>query len=446
LIDSSRFSSSNDGTAFYSYDDRDQLTGEFYVPQYVDATGAFQPVASGGYAGTFQPNITYQYDVNGNRLRRAEVDLPVIFDPSDAVNFAPVTQYEPLGDSTNAETFTNGVTVTSTDDFDTPTGTHNRLDTDGTFNYAYDGEGNRISKTRIAAGPATDKTVEYSWDVRNRLTKATFKDETDTVTKTVEFDYDLQDRRIGKRVDADGDGVFETAERYVYDSTDIVLVYDDSENLQNRYLHGNATDQLFADEDGLGEVLWNLSDNLGTNRDWVSYDDTTDTSSVFNHLTYDAFGNITSQSNAGHVPLYAFTGREWDPDVELYYYRARWFDPTIGQFLSADPIKDDANNTYRYVNNSPTNGVDPTGLEGNLQFQRCISCHNPIIMNGGSLSDLPPSFQRGARMALKGWTDEKIDRHLEGIRQQGRDIKSGYLGVTTAILVLNQARTKSSFL
>ncbi len=34
---------------------------------------------------------------------------------------------------------------------------------------------------------------------------------------------------------------------------------------------------------------------------------------------------------------FAFTGREWDPETNLYYYRARYYDPKIGRFLSEDP-------------------------------------------------------------------------------------------------------------
>ncbi len=55
-------------------------------------------------------------------------------------------------------------------------------------------------------------------------------------------------------------------------------------------------------------------------RDWVEYDDATDTTSVFNHLDYDAFGNIVLQSNTNHTPQFGFTGQDWDADVGLYHY------------------------------------------------------------------------------------------------------------------------------
>jgi RHS repeat-associated protein len=60
----------------------------------------------------------------------------------------------------------------------------------------------------------------------------------------------------------------------------------------------------------------------------------------------------------------AFTGREWDPEINLYYYRARYYDPKVGRFISEDPIGLTGGvNFYGYVGGQPTNAVDPFGLE-----------------------------------------------------------------------------------
>ncbi|MCF6245634.1 MAG: RHS repeat-associated core domain-containing protein [Sulfurovum sp.] len=61
---------------------------------------------------------------------------------------------------------------------------------------------------------------------------------------------------------------------------------------------------------------------------------------------------------------YGYTGREMDAD-DLYYYRARYYDPNTQRFLSLDPIGFEAGdfNFYRYVGNDPVNYVDPSGLE-----------------------------------------------------------------------------------
>src|SRR4029079_16867477 len=58
---------------------------------------------------------------------------------------------------------------------------------------------------------------------------------------------------------------------------------------------------------------------------------------------------------------YAFTGREWDSEASLYYYRARYYDPAIGRFLGGDTIGPP--NLYSYVGNAPTNYTDPSGHE-----------------------------------------------------------------------------------
>ena len=238
------------------------------------------------------------------------------------------------------------------------TGDNNQLTADGTFTYLYDDEGNRTKRTRISSAQVADYTVEYKWDHRNRLTTITFKNNAGTVKKEIDYKYDAFDRRIAKLLDSDGNGTVDSEEHYVYDGADIVLQYDDASSLTHRYLHGPAIDQVLADEDDLGDVLWPLADNQGTVRDLVD-----DNGDVQNHLTFDAFGKITSESDDTVDHLYAYTGREWDADAELYYYRARWYDPAVGRFVSEDPIGlgPDAN-LSRYVGNSPSNATDLSGL------------------------------------------------------------------------------------
>ncbi len=55
-----------------------------------------------------------------------------------------------------------------------------------------------------------------------------------------------------------------------------------------------------------------------------------------------------------------FTGKDWDDDVGLYYYNARWYDASIGRFISKDSIADDPN-LYGYCGQNPINNIDPSG-------------------------------------------------------------------------------------
>ncbi|MCL5061190.1 MAG: RHS repeat-associated core domain-containing protein, partial [Candidatus Thermoplasmatota archaeon] len=75
---------------------------------------------------------------------------------------------------------------------------------------------------------------------------------------------------------------------------------------------------------------------------------------------FDAWGNKT-QSAGASIPQYGYTGRE--PDATgLIYYRARYYDPTIGRFISRDPAgMPDGVNRYAYVGNDPVNYTDPSG-------------------------------------------------------------------------------------
>jgi RHS repeat-associated protein len=80
--------------------------------------------------------------------------------------------------------------------------------------------------------------------------------------------------------------------------------------------------------------------------------------STYGELTIkDSFGNVLSESAIGN--RHTYTGREWDNDLDLYYYRMRWYDPETKRFTQKDLIH--FTNRYIYVDNNPINFVDPMG-------------------------------------------------------------------------------------
>jgi RHS repeat-associated protein len=241
-------------------------------------------------------------------------------------------------------------------------GDNNLTLSDGVYNYTYDDEGNRLSRTQIASG----EQQEYTWDHRNRLVEVVTKDATDTVTKKVAYEYDAFDRRVHKRVDETGNGTWDRGEQYVYDGEHIALVFDDDGDLLRRNLHGNAIDQILASEFlDTNETNWYLTDHLGTVRDVYSYDDVLNDLVSEGHIEYDSFGNIVDGAAAAEEAHFAYTGREWDADAELFYYRHRWYDAKLGQFISQDPIGFLAEdpNLRRYVGNDVLVNTDPSGLQ-----------------------------------------------------------------------------------
>jgi RHS repeat-associated protein len=101
-----------------------------------------------------------------------------------------------------------------------------------------------------------------------------------------------------------------------------------------------------------------LTDHLGSIRDIVNTSGT-----VLDHLSYDSYGNVLSESNSANGDKFKFDGMQYDDALGIYYVNARWYDPASGKFISLDPLKFHAGDTnlYRYVQNSPTSMTDPTG-------------------------------------------------------------------------------------
>ncbi len=312
---------STDGTVDYQYDPRGQLHSADY---------------------DYQPGELYTYDANGNRTNPGYI-----------------------------------------------TGDHNRLLSDGTYDYEYDAEGNRTRRTEIATGEVT----EYHWDHRNRLVQVrTRTSDQGPVTSDTQYAYDYLNRWIARSHDPDGDGPLGFTDTFfVYDGTppsgslldraavtienigQIVLRFEaDAQGdpqLAHRYLWGPAVDQILADEQvtdptAPGNVVWPLTDHLNTVRDLAIYDADTDTTTIVNHLIYDAYGRITSQSDPDHTSLFAFTARPFDPATGLQNNLNRWYEADVGRWLTEDPIGFEAGdaNLYRYVHNAPTKWADPTGL------------------------------------------------------------------------------------
>jgi RHS repeat-associated protein len=204
---------------------------------------------------------------------------------------------------------------------------------------ALDSNGN--TQTKVVGS----NTTSYAWDFENRMTSVTLPGSGGTVT----FAYDPFGRRIKKVTSTttsvfayDGDNLIEETNS----SGAAVARYEPTQNIDEplAMLRSGATSYFHAD--GLGSVT-SLSNAAG---------------SIANTYIYDSFGKLTA-STGSLVNPFQYTARESDAETGLYYYRARYYDPTAGRFLSEDPIRFAGSiNFYTYVSNKPVLRIDPTGL------------------------------------------------------------------------------------
>jgi RHS repeat-associated protein len=242
---------------------------------------------------------------------------------------------------------------------------NNRMTSDGTWDYEYDDEGNRTAKEKISTG----ERVEYAWDHRNRLTGVTYRNGSGTVTNTVALAYDVFDRLATKAVDDNGNGTVDRREGYAHDGVHLALVFDSATATlpSERYLHGDAVDQLFAGEDVTSgadaDVMWVMPDHLGTVKDLLRRDNA-GTVTNLDHAEYDSFG--VRLDTVAVTFRFGYTAREFDGDVGLQWNRARWYDASTGRWVSEDPIGFFGHDTNisRYCNSRSVDTVDPSGHSG----------------------------------------------------------------------------------
>ncbi len=239
--------------------------------------------------------------------------------------------------------------------------TSNELLSTSNGSYTYDANGNTLSDP---------SGKQYTWDFENRLVSAVIPG-----TGTVTFKYDPFGRRVYKS-SPNFTGIF------AYDGYNLIETMNSSGALLARYTQTQNIDEPLADlrsgsdsyyeVDGLGSVT-SLSNSAG---------------SVANTYTYDSFGMLTTSSGTLTNP-FRYTAREFDPETGIYEYRARYYDQSVGRFISEDPIGLTAGmNKYEYVNNSASNAVDPLGLAtcvysisaGTLSCTPDDPNHQPVII------------------------------------------------------------------
>ncbi len=395
------------GTTTYTYDNLDRLktkaTPQGTLSYTYDAMGNLASMASSNAHGV---SASYTWD-ELNRLK-------TVVDNNLSGQNTTTYSYDPASNLATV-TYPNGVQFSFTyDDLNRvkamngysyqlgPTGNRqSATEPSGrTLNWTYDGI-YRLTNENTSGDPnGNNGSVAYSLDpVGNRLSQTSTLPGIATNT----FSYDANDRVSSETYDNNGNTLVSGARTFAYDFENrlksmnngaVTLVYDGDGNRVAKTV-GSATTSYLVDDlnpTGYAQVveevvggavtreytygLQRISQNQTINSTWTpsfyGYDGmgsvrslTNSTGTATDTYNYDGWGNLFGSS--GSTPnVYLYRGEQYDPDLTLYYLRARYFNPLMGRFLTTDPEKGHPFNPntlhrYLYAAGDPVNGRDPSG-------------------------------------------------------------------------------------
>ncbi|VTR94318.1 rhs repeat-associated core domain-containing protein : RHS repeat-associated core domain protein OS=Singulisphaera acidiphila (strain ATCC BAA-1392 / DSM 18658 / VKM B-2454 / MOB10) GN=Sinac_0291 PE=4 SV=1: RHS_repeat: RHS_repeat [Gemmata massiliana] len=322
--------------------------------------------------GTATDRFQYGYDTAGNRTYRDNL-VNTAFGEAytyDALN--QLTGYD-RGTLNGTKTGITGTVARSQDwDYDA-VGNWDSVTTNGTAQTRTANKQNEI--TGISGGAITptydnngnmtrDETGKlFVYDAWNRLVAV--KNSGGTTLKT--YSYDGLNRRVSETASGTTTDLFysnqwqvleekvgsNTTNRYVWSA-----VYVDAMVLRDRDTNADGTpdERLWVQQD----ANWNVTALVNSS------------GTVVERYTYDPFGVRTvydanwavraGGSTYGFVQ--GFQGMTFDATAGLSHQRMRWYSPTLGRWVSLDPIRFSAGdvNFYRTIGNQPTNTTDPSGL------------------------------------------------------------------------------------
>ena len=186
----------------------------------------------------------------------------------------------------------------------------------------------------------------FTWDFENRLSQAVVPGQNGGTTT---FKYDPFGRRIQKS------GPLGTT-NYVYDGSNLFGELDQSGNLLAQYADGLGVDHPLS-EFRSGAVSYYHLDGSDSITSLTNASGT-----IAATYAYDTFGNLSASTGSLTNP-FRYTGREFDSETGVYFYRTRYYNASEGRFVNEDLSRFAGGmNFYRYVGNSPTRFIDPYGL------------------------------------------------------------------------------------
>jgi RHS repeat-associated protein len=252
---------------------------------------------------------TYEYDLNGNRIRL---------------------------------TTPGGVVTGTYDDQD-------RLTTYGTTSYTHGDNGELRTKVEPGVG-----TTSYTYDALGNLTAVTLPDGT-----AIAYLIDGQNRRIGKKVNGT------LVQGFLYQNQLApVAELNGSNQVVSRFVYGiraNVPDYMVK----AGVTYRIIADHLGSVRLVVN----AASGAVAQRIDYDEYGRVLQNTAPGFQP-FGYAGGVLDSHTGLTRFGARDYDPTAGRWTAKDPVGflGGAGNMYAYVQSNPINEIDISGLRS---YGRC---------------------------------------------------------------------------
>ena len=230
-----------------------------------------------------------------------------------------------------------------------------------------------------------------------------------STVKVVSYTYDALGRRTQKVVvdsSAPNNAAKSFTRRYGYDGSQMLFEFDEMNNVLARY-----TASTLASDDVLSVKITSNGATAGLAQNAGSYlylkdtmgsvtDITNSTGTRLQHYIYSAFGMLLGIQDASAADISSspvlstsigFTGRELDSESGLMYYRARYYDPSIGRFLQEDPqpgklsIPASVVNRYIYSGNNPWNITDPSGQSWLGDLFAGIGIGILTVLSGGTI-------------------------------------------------------------
>ena len=285
---------------------------------------------------TGREDISYTYDANNNRKQMT------------------------IGNKTTAYQYNKNDELLRTDTLHTDT------EKNDVVIYKNDKNGNQLATVNRSEIPAEAKDTSYI-DVDVTLGDNQLNDNvvnhynalnqlTETLTKNykVSFTYDAEGLRTGKTVNGE-------KTIYVWDGDQVVMELSKGGAVQKRYIRGN--DLVYADKGENTEKTYYVTDMHGNVVQLLD-----ESGNVTKTYEYDSFGNEVKPEKKDENP-YRYCGEYYDKETEEVYLRARYYEPSVGRFITRDTYTGESDeplslHLYTYCANDGVNAWDPSGHWG----------------------------------------------------------------------------------